>query len=138
MKKVLIAILTMLAISCGSKNVEALGNASSGKFSGFYSITKVNDSVVGSYGPTFNIDTQKKRIYGFAGCNSYSAAYRLSNGTLKISPPLHSRKACPDAIDLERMVLKAIPKANRYTVAKRILTLYNDEEVIIIAKSTDY
>lgn len=137
MKKTLIAIFALLAISCGSKNVEAVSSVSSGKFSGFYSITKINDLVVGPYGPTFNIDTQKKRIYGSAGCNSYSAEYRLSNGKLKISPPLHSRKACPSAIDLEKVVLKTIPKVNRYTVAKRILTLYNDEEVIIIAKSTD-
>lgn len=138
MNKILVAALTLLIISCASKSDKIINNASSGKFSGFYSITKVNDSILGAYGPSLNIDTRKKRISGSTGCNSYNAEYRLSNGKLNISPPLHTKKRCPKSKELEKMVLNAIPKANRYTVAKRILTLYHDEEVIITAKSTDY
>ena len=127
-----------MILSCGSDKKEIVNTTAPTKFKGFYSITALNDSLIGPYGPTFNIDNQKKRVYGFAGCNSYNAEFRLTNGKLNIAPPLHTKKACENTMKLERMILRAIPKANRYTIEKRILTLYNNDQVIIVAKSTDY
>jgi hypothetical protein len=53
-------------------------------------------------------ESTTSRAAGFAGCNRFSASYRLSGDSLSFGP-IVSKMACADGDELERSFLTALP-----------------------------
>ncbi len=69
-------------------------------------------------------------LTGSAGCNTYRATYTADRGTIKISEPVATRKACaePDGVmEQEQAYLSALPSAAQYTVEGSTLSLLTAE-----------
>ena len=123
--------------SCATEKKESEPTVKAPRFSGYYTLSSIDDTPVAKQGITFNIESQKRRITGFSGCNSYNAAFTLTKDKLEITDPLSTKKACPqEAMTLEKKVFKNLVKVNRYTLKDRTLTLYNKDQVLFKATST--
>ncbi|TVZ52338.1 META domain-containing protein [Dokdonia sp. Hel_I_53] len=108
------------------------------RFAGYFTITQLGDKTLMTNRPTFNIDNQLRRIQGFAGCNTYNAAFTEGGGKLEIVAPLATKKACADGMDIEQKFTEALPKVNAFTIEKNILILFDKERnVLLKAKPTD-
>jgi heat shock protein HslJ len=69
-------------------------------------------------------------LTGSAGCNTYRATYTAGNGTIEISEPVATRKACADpdgVMEQEQAYLSALPSAAHYTVEGSTLSLLTAE-----------
>ena len=69
-------------------------------------------------------------LTGSAGCNTYRATYTAERGTIEISQPVATRKACaePDGVmEQEQAYLSALPSAAQYTVEGSTLSLLTAE-----------
>jgi heat shock protein HslJ len=65
-------------------------------------------------------------LTGSAGCNTYRATYTASNGTIDVSEPVATRKACAEpagVMEQEQAYLSALPTAANYTVEGSTLSL---------------
>lgn len=134
----IIAIITFTLMSCGSEKKELGDNFKAPRFSGYFTIIDINETSVGKKGVTFNIENQKRRITGFAGCNSYNAEFILAKDKLDILAPISTKKACaPEQMSVERLFFKTLPKVTRYTLQNGKLTLYNKEITVMKAIYTD-
>ena len=123
--------------SCATEKKESEPTVKAPRFSGYYTLSSIDDTPVAKQGITFNIESQKRRITGFSGCNSYNAAFTLTKDKLEITDPLSTKKACPqEAMTLEKKVFKNLVKVNRYTLKDGTLTLYNKDQVLFKATST--
>ncbi|AEE19471.1 META domain-containing protein [Dokdonia sp. 4H-3-7-5] len=123
--------------SCATEKKESEPDVKAPRFSGYYTLTSIEETPITKQGITFNIESQKRRITGFSGCNSYNAAFTLTKDKLDITDPLSTKKACPaEAMDLEKKVFKNLIKVNRYTLKNGTLTLYNEDQVLFNATST--
>jgi heat shock protein HslJ len=72
---------------------------------------------------TLGLDSVTSRAVGFAGCNRFSASYRLSGDSLSFGPVASTRMACTDGDELERSFLAALPAVVTYQVTDSALTL---------------
>lgn len=130
-------VLSLFLSSCATEKKESEPTVKAPRFSGYYTLSSIDDTPVAKQGITFNIESQKRRITGFSGCNSYNAAFTLTKDKLEITDPLSTKKACPqEAMTLEKKVFKNLVKVNRYTLKDRTLTLYNKDQVLFKATST--
>ncbi len=65
-------------------------------------------------------------LTGSAGCNTYRATYKASNGTIEVSTPVATKKACVEpagVMEQEQAYLSALPSAAKYTVEGSTLSL---------------
>ena len=72
---------------------------------------------------TLRLDTAASRGGGFAGCNRYSAPYRMHGDSLSFGPAMSTKMACLEGMDLERRFLVALPSITSFTRADSTLTL---------------
>ncbi len=135
---IVIIILSLFLSGCVSEKKESDTTIKSPRFSGYYTVTSMNDKEPLKKNITFNIDSQKRRISGFSGCNSYNAEFTLSKNKLNIVSPLSTKKACPPEImKVEKTFFENLVKTNRYTISKGKLLLYNNDQIIIEAIHTN-
>lgn len=141
MKKIYyLAVLLLFTClsSCGSEKRESDTNVNVPRFSGYFTITDIDETPINQKGITFNIENQKRRITGFAGCNSYNAAFTLGQDKLDITAPLSTKRMCPpEQMVVEKRVLKTLPQVTRYTLQNGKLVLYNKEIIVLRAIYTD-
>jgi heat shock protein HslJ len=69
--------------------------------------------------------TAAGRVSGFSGCNQYSGTYKVSGSSFRVAGPLATTQmACPKPQTLlERVYLKALTSARRYSISGSKLTL---------------
>jgi heat shock protein HslJ len=68
--------------------------------------------------------TADGKVSGFSGCNQYSGTYRTSGSVISVSKLATTQMACPKPQTLlERVYLKALASARRYSVSGSKLTL---------------
>lgn len=72
---------------------------------------------------TLRLDAAAGRAGGFAGCNRYSAPYRLHHDSLSFGPAISTKMACTEGMDLERRYLVALPVITSFTRTDSTLTL---------------
>lgn len=113
----------------------ACGDASGGRAAaGRASITDVDwelSAIEGRASPlgagnqpvTLRLDAAASRAGGFAGCNRYSAPYRIHGDTLSFGPAISTKMACTDGMELERRFLVALPVFTTWRRADSTLTL---------------
>ncbi len=137
---ILLLITTSLLSSCKSTEIKSPDDEAvmGPRFAGYFTVTHLGEKTVASNKPTFNIDNKLRRIQGFAGCNTYNAAYTQGNAKLEIFAPITTKKACVDGMDIEQQFTTLLTKANAFTLDKSILTLYDKERnVLLKATPTD-
>ncbi len=72
---------------------------------------------------TLRLDAAAGRGGGFAGCNRYSAPYRLHHDSLSFGPAISTKMACAAGMDLERRYLVALPVITTFARTDSTLTL---------------
>ena len=72
---------------------------------------------------TLRLDAAASRAAGFAGCNRYSAPYRIHGDSLSFGPAISTKMACTDGMELERRFLVALPVFTTWRRADSTLTL---------------
>ena len=72
---------------------------------------------------TLRLESATPRAVGFAGCNRFSASYRLSGDSLSFGPVASTRMACIDGDELERSFLAVLPAVATYQATDSALTL---------------
>jgi heat shock protein HslJ len=72
---------------------------------------------------TLRLDAAATRGGGFAGCNRYSAPYRLNGDSLSFGPAISTKMACSDGMELERRYLVAMPVITTFRRTDSTLTL---------------
>ncbi len=74
------------------------------------------------------------RLSGSAGCNNYTAAYEISDKTIKIGPAASTRKMCAEpagVMEQESQYLKALATASSYRVEANTLELRTAEGALV-------
>lgn len=72
---------------------------------------------------TLRFESTSGRAVGFAGCNQYGAAYRLTGDSLSFEPPIATRMACTEGMGVESAYLSALPRTVGISVSDSTLTL---------------
>jgi heat shock protein HslJ len=72
---------------------------------------------------TLRLDAAASRATGFAGCNRYSAPFRIHGDSLSFGPAISTKMACTDGMELERRFLVALPVFTTWRRADSMLTL---------------
>ena len=72
---------------------------------------------------TLRLDAEDGRAVGFAGCNRYSAGYVLEDDRLEFAPPIATRMACAEGMELERRFLAALGTVTAYEATETTLVL---------------
>ena len=72
---------------------------------------------------TLRLDASASRAAGFAGCNRFSAPYRLHGDSLSFGPAMSTKMACADGMELERRFLVALPVFTTWRRVDSTLTL---------------
>ncbi len=141
--------MILIAVSCKSQASE--GASESGAepisekkekdlkphFKGSYEIVELNGVKMGMIKPTLRIEPIKNRINGNAGCNSYSSEYTVAKDNIEFILPATTKMACVQGMDVEREYIKTLKKANRYTIEKGILTLFQNDIKLMVGNPID-
>lgn len=72
---------------------------------------------------TLRLDAASARGGGFAGCNRYSAPFRIGHDSLSFGPAISTKMACTEGMELERRFLVALPVITAFSRADSTLTL---------------
>jgi putative lipoprotein len=70
---------------------------------------------------------------GFSGCNRFSGAYAINNGTLTLGPMASTRMACDRGMDLEARLLTAFAAVRGYQLEGDRMTLLGDTDVATLS-----
>jgi copper homeostasis protein (lipoprotein) len=84
--------------------------------------------------PTLYFDHKEKRITGFAGCNRFFGNYQREGEHLEIGPLGSTRMSCGDLDLFEYAFLEQLIKVRRWQVMDHQLSLFNDQQVLLIFK----
>lgn len=134
-------IATFLLLGCGSGQMAK--KASTNNQNSNTLITKDNHSITNKYWKLvtlegkkvtmaknqereaqFMLKTEQNRVTGFAGCNTFSGTYTISNGfRIRFSQMAATMKACPDVDVSEGEFLKVFELTDNYTVSGDTLSL---------------
>lgn len=76
---------------------------------------------------------------GNTSCNVFGGNYSASGGVFKLSMPIQTLRACieDESMSVERGMLDGLQETNRFEVFEDRLTLFRDDEVLLVFKGTD-
>ena len=82
--------------------------------------------------PHIIFDSEKKRIHGFAGCNSFFGQYIITDdGALKFDNIASTKMYCPETMEVETALLQALGNCSNFLVSDHSLQLKDAENNII-------
>jgi heat shock protein HslJ len=79
--------------------------------------------------PSITIDTAKKMIGGYSGCNSFGGQFTLSNDTLAIGELMANQRGCLGSV--EPALFKHLKSVNRYAATQDSLKLFAQDTVLL-------
>lgn len=80
--------------------------------------------------PTAEFDTITNKISGNAGCNGFSATYKLEDGVLTLGPVISTKMACP-SLDGESKLVKLLETPFEASLNDGNLTLSKDGKAVL-------
>lgn len=80
--------------------------------------------------PYLELNAAKSSAYGFGGCNRFFGSYEATETTLKLGALGATRMACPEGMDREQELFRALDAATRYEIHGSELLLYSDETLV--------
>jgi putative lipoprotein len=91
------------------------------------------DAGTGAGGNPAHITLQgaEPRASGFAGCNQIAGAYELDGNALSFSKMAMTMRACPEGMDLDREVSKALEATQSYQISGTTLRLMDEDGAAI-------
>lgn len=135
--------LIMLTESCNSskETIEATNIKNSNKvqniLSGSYNITQIGNNISISSKLIITFDDKSNKVTGFAGCNSFFGTYHTQDASVTFSNIASTKKYCQKEImDIENHFLKALKSANLFTIKDTVLSLLENDTVLINASKT--
>jgi heat shock protein HslJ len=76
---------------------------------------------------TLRFDAARANAGGFAGCNQYGSAYTLRGDSVRFEPPIATKMACDQGLDVENLWLGALPRMRTYRATDSTLVLVADD-----------
>jgi hypothetical protein len=70
-----------------------------------------------------SVTAEEQRISGFAACNQMTGGYQLDGNKLSFSRIAMTARACPEGMDPERALGKALEETRRYEISADALRL---------------
>jgi heat shock protein HslJ len=82
-------------------------------------------------------DPQKGNAGGNSGCNSFGGSYTTRGNTITITEVISTMRACIEdrKMEVERQLYDGLKKANRYTVSRGKLSLYQNSKLLLTFRS---
>lgn len=133
-KKVTTFILILLTAACTSPvkekplSVPADLNGEWNLASVFPDTIDLKKAIVGKW-PSITIDTVKKRIFGYSGCNGFGGEFTRSKDKIVIGDLFANQLGCPGSI--EPMFFKHLRRANAYALTSDSLKLYSRDTLLL-------
>ncbi|CAN5768881.1 META domain-containing protein [soil metagenome] len=89
--------------------------------------------------PFINFNGEGNGAGGNTSCNVFGAEYTAARGAFKLSMPISTLRACIEdsSMEVERGMLDGLQQANRFAVFDDRLTLYRDNEVLLVFRGSD-
>ena len=110
-------------------NKNMLNNDLEGRFQ----LLKVTETLLeeSNYYLFFNNDL--KQLSGYAGCNRFSGTYKVTeNNKINFGRLMATKMYCKDKMEIENGTIKAISLVSYYTITNDILTLYDENNTLLI------
>lgn len=79
--------------------------------------------------PDLVIDTAKKTIGGYSGCNSFGGEFTLANENIKIGDLMATQRGCLESI--ESRYFENLRRVNRYQASQDSLKLYAKDTLLL-------
>lgn len=79
---------------------------------------------------TLRFDDSTQRVYGFAGCNQYNAAFTLKGDSLSFGPAVSTRMACEGSDGVEQAFLTQLQQTTNGTIDGQLLILSGNGKAI--------
>jgi len=76
--------------------------------------------------PWIVLEAGARRVTGSGGCNRISGSYEAGAGTLRFSPMISTKMACP-SMDTETAFLRALNGTRRFRIQGRIMELMDND-----------
>jgi heat shock protein HslJ len=76
---------------------------------------------------TLRLDSTTSRAVGFAGCNQYGGPYALHGDSLTFGPPISTKMACAEGMEVETRYLGSLPTTRTYLATDSTLTLMGSD-----------
>ncbi len=89
--------------------------------------------------PFINFNGEDQGAGGNTSCNVFGGQYTAARGAFKLSMPISTLRACIEdsSMQVERGMLDGRQNANRFAVFEDRLTLYRDDEVLLVFRGAD-
>jgi putative lipoprotein len=94
-------------------------------------------SGAGGKAPSVTLTAEGQRISGFAGCNQMTGGYQLDGDRLSFSKIAMTMRACPEGMDLERELGKALEETRSYEISTDALRIHSEDGTIVAEFKAD-
>lgn len=124
-------------MSCGPSKNKNSQTRTNDLTSGYWILQTLNGKEVSDpskYGRDigFELDSEKGRVSGFAGCNTFMGSFKLqSAGQLEFSKMASTRMACLDNVINEHELLEVFEKTTSFQFQNEHLQLMDAEKAVI-------
>lgn len=105
MKSIFLLFSILVMGSCGAKNT--LGSKYPA-LHGTYLLTKVGEKNLNSEKFIFEFDSENNTVFGYTGCNGFSADFAQEGAEITFTSPVSTRKFCKENMGTEKRLLGAI------------------------------
>ena len=138
MKFIIIALTVFAMKSCGNQKATAnmqndINAKQVEKLSGTYTITIIGNNTKLPEDAHLTFDESKLRVSGYAGCNRFSGDYSTEGNTIKFGALVSTKMYCKRFMDIENNLLRALEKANYFSLENGILSIQADTNVMVRA-----
>ena len=72
------------------------------------------------------------RVRGYSGCNQFTGGYDQQDDQLKLTQLASTMKACVEGMEQEQRFLRALGHARRFSVKGDMLTLFDEQDRMIL------
>jgi heat shock protein HslJ len=79
--------------------------------------------------PYLSIDTAKKTIGGYSGCNSFGGGFTLTKDKISVGDVMATQRGCIGSV--EPVLFKYLPRITRFTASKDSLKLYAMDTLLL-------
>ncbi len=140
MKKIylLFALLLPLAFACKTANPVQTATETETILDAYWMLLSIEGESPQAPNNTrtayLRLQESENDIKGFSGCNNFFGKYTLSGNSLSFSNLGSTRMMCPD-MEQESRFMNVLERVTAYSIADRILTLYEGNQAIATFKT---
>ena len=80
-------------------------------------------------------DREKQSAGGNGSCNSFGSTAKVEGNTLQVSRIFSTKMYCEGVQSTEDQFFRLLEKSNRFTISDQQLTLYQDDQLLLVFKA---